>query len=104
MPAKTPMAMKPRPVWNPAWAVRTGDENHIAESLHIDGRKLSFGDIAKNPKEAKGHLDDWDVLLLSSSLACGADPRTLMSNVKALFMTSGYISPRSTVGFSDALH
>ena len=42
-------------------------------------------------------------MLRGSSLAHSDDPMTLMTSVKAFFITSGFSTPRSTAGFSELL-
>ena len=104
LPAKTQMSKRPRPEFDPKWAVRGDGEDDFAEELHIEGKKLNFGENWKRQsKDSKDHLDDWDTMLRGSSLAHSADPTTLMNSVKAFFITSGFLTPRSTVGFSERL-
>ena len=102
LPPKTRMSSRSRPSWDPTWAVQTGNEDDLAVPLHTEGRRFNYSDIAKNPKDAKNHLDDWDALLTSSPLNAGANPKELMDNTKAFFMSCGFTSPRSTVGFTDS--
>ena len=75
--SKTPMSKRPRPEWDPAWAVRTGGENDFTQDLHTEGKKFNFCKNSKNTKDSKDHLEDWDTMLMGSSLPFGADPRVL---------------------------
>ena len=100
LPANTPMSKRPRPEFDPIWAVRGDGEDDFGEALHIEGKKLNFG---KQSKDSKDHLDDWDTMLMGSSLADSSDPMNLMNSVKAFFITSGFLTPHSTVGISERL-
>ena len=44
LPAKTQMSKRPRPVFDPKWAVRGDGENDFAEDLHTKGKKLNFSE------------------------------------------------------------
>ena len=63
LPESIPMAERPRPIFDKAWAVKDPeDENDAGVSFH-------YGSQRTKTKEGANLLDDWDVLLRASSLS-----------------------------------
>ena len=97
LPELVPMAERPRPIFDKAWAVKDPeDENDAGVSFH-DGSQRT------KTKEGANLLDDWDALLRASSLSRNTNSGDLMDFVKAFFLTSGFPTPRAIVNFDREL-